>query len=203
MDEIATAAGVVRSTLYVYFASRDRLLRACLGEMYERMQARLAPRRHPEADPAGRLRDLVGALLEQVDGDPAFFRLAVAAGSLRTEPGAAALGAELLFVGAGVAKMLQEIVVEGQGAGAFAERPPERAVALVGQQLYGALAVRATDHAPPRREDTADEICAFLLGALAGSPEPLKVVSPVAADPRSALLGSQGRKDVEAAVDAR
>ena len=56
MDEIAGEAGVARSTVYVYFANRDDLLRACVQSMYDRMTDTIALVVADDASPAERLR---------------------------------------------------------------------------------------------------------------------------------------------------
>ena len=56
MDEIAAEAGVARSTVYVYFANRDELLRACVQSMYDRMPDTIALVVADDASPTERLR---------------------------------------------------------------------------------------------------------------------------------------------------
>jgi AcrR family transcriptional regulator len=167
MDEIAAEAGVARSTVYVYFANRDELLRACVQSMYDRLQDTIALVIDDGATPVARLRGLILGVLERVDESPAFFRLAMATQSTTTAAGSEAVGGALMMIGLDVIRVLEDLVVAGVATGDFrADLDAERAVVLVGQQIYGALSVRAGEPEPIPTPQAADEICAFVCRGL-------------------------------------
>ena len=162
MDEIAGEAGVARSTVYVYFANRDDLLRACVQSMYDRMTDTIALVVTDDASPVERLRGLILGLLERIDENPAFFRLAMATQATAGE-GSAAVGGALMMIGLDMIRVLEELVLAGVAAGDFrVDLAPERAVVLVGQQIYGSLSVRAGEPEPIPAAQAADEICDFV-----------------------------------------
>ena len=168
MDEIAAEAGVARSTVYVYFANRDDLLRACVQSMYDRMTETIALIVSDDALPSERLRGLILGLLERIDESPAFFRLAMATQATPGE-GSAAVGGALMMIGLDMIRVLEELVVAGVAAGDFrADLDADRAVVLVGQQIYGALSVRAGEPDPIPAPQAADEICDFVRRGLGG-----------------------------------
>jgi AcrR family transcriptional regulator len=174
MDEIATRAGVARSTVYVYFTNRDELLRACLQRMYEQLQADLDGVRARGGGPIERLQAVVHGILERIDEDPAFMRLAVGLQVTGDRPGAEAVDAELTLIGLDMAGLLEELVGEGVAEGVFEVVDPRRAAVLIGQQIFGAMAVRAGDPTPPPLQDAAGEICAFVRHGL-GAPLPAEL----------------------------
>jgi TetR/AcrR family transcriptional regulator len=166
MDEIAAEAGVARSTVYVYFANRDELLRACVQSMYDRLQDTIALVVDDGAAPVARLQRLILGALERVDESPAFFRLAMATQST-TAAGSEAVGGALMMIGLDMIRVLEDLVVAGIAAGDFrADLDPERAVVLVGQQIYGALSVRAGEPDPIPAARAADEMCSFVCRGL-------------------------------------
>jgi AcrR family transcriptional regulator len=169
MDEIATQSGVARSTVYVYFANRDELLRACVQSMYDQLQDAIVVDFEETASPSERLHRLIRAVLERVDESPAFFRLAMATQSTAGAAGSEAVGGALMMIGLDMIRLLEDIVSGGIASGDFAGRiEPTRAVVLIGQQIYGALSVRAGEPDPVPVDQATEEICAFVLHGLGG-----------------------------------
>jgi AcrR family transcriptional regulator len=163
MDDIAAAAGVARSTVYVYFANRDVLLGACVQSMYDQLKDAIAPVADDGATPDERLRALMLGLLERIDENPAFFRLAMATQATATAAGSAAVGSTLMMIGLDMIRLLENIVTAGMAAGEFrADLDRDRAVVLIGQQVFGVLSVRAGEPEPLPAAQVADEICDFI-----------------------------------------
>ncbi len=163
MEEIAAEAGVARSTVYVYFSSRDDLLQACVASMYEQLKDAVAVTVSGDAPPTARLRELVVGVLERVDESPAFFRLAMATQATAGAAGSEAVGGALMVIGLDMIGVLEELVRAGVEAGDFrADLDYDRAVVLIGQQIYGALSVRAGEPSPVPAAQAADEICDFV-----------------------------------------
>ena len=166
MDEIAGEAGVARSTVYTYFANRDDLLRACVQSMYDSMQDTVELVLAGRASPQDRLWGLIMGLLERIDESPAFFRLAMATQATSSE-GSAAVGGALMMIGLDMIRVLDELVGAGVSSGDFrSDLDLERAVVLLGQQIYGALSVRAGEPDPIAAAQAADEICDFVYRGL-------------------------------------
>jgi AcrR family transcriptional regulator len=166
MDEIASEAGVARSTIYVYFANRDELLRACVTRMHDQLVTTITETWDLGNSPIDRLRILILGIFEQLDDNPAFLRLALATYEAISASDAA-IGSELSMIGLDVAGRIRELFEEGVAGGAFRPLEPDRAVTLIGQQIYGAMSVRAADPLPRPRDEAAAEISDFVVRGLA------------------------------------
>jgi TetR/AcrR family fatty acid metabolism transcriptional regulator len=166
MDDIAAEAGVARSTVYVYFANRDELLRACLKGMHDHLLEDIAGSWAQDAGPEHRLEKLIEGLIDRIDADPGFFRLALMTQGTPIQ-GGEAVGNELALISLNIARLIHDLYVDGVAAGIFRDIDPDEAVTLIGQQIYGVIAVRAGSPIPLPAPEVAASVCTFILQGLA------------------------------------
>ncbi len=164
VDKIAEAAGVARSTVYVYFDGKDDLVNQCLAqnrvELSERVRSAVEAATGFEAGLHAFLRailDYVGdyksffSAIMQVRGLDPFFqqedRAAPEADSIRVE----------------VQAILADLLEEGQREGVLDAPSVLEAARVLGSLIYGALMWRANDANPLAAEEEARSLAQTLL----------------------------------------
>jgi len=80
--------------------------------------------------------------------------------------GGEAVGSELALISLNIARLMRDLVVDGVAAGVFRDVDPDEGIELIGQQIYGAVAVRAGEPFPRPAAEAAARTCAFILHGL-------------------------------------
>lgn len=164
MDRIAEEAGVARSTVYVYFQSKEEILHRCFAlgrrQLAERTDQALAGA-HASED---RIGAVVASVLAHVDESRPFFW---AVNSL-AETGAAA---ELAGLAQDVRDRLAALLREGIETGELPVHDVRRSNAVLGTLIQGAVALRLREERPePARASAAELVAFFLRGVAAAAP---------------------------------
>lgn len=132
MEDIASASGIPRATLYYYFAGKDDVLAFLLRSMLDDLRVSVATALEEQGDARTRLEAVVRAQLAHLAANPAASQLLLMnlgrAGRLRE----IAAG-----IDAGFHAPVRCILVDGIAAGELAETDPD----VTATAIYGAVTV--------------------------------------------------------------
>jgi len=165
MDRIAEEAGVARSTVYVYFQSKEEILHRCFALGRRQLAARTDEALAGAAGVEARLVAVISSVLAHVDGSRPFFW---AVNSL-AEAGAAE---DLAGLAQDVRDRLAAILREGVEAGELPVHDVRRSNAMLGVMIQGAVALRMREERPEAPAATAAEGVRFFLRGVAAAEPP-------------------------------
>ena len=139
LRQVAAAAGLVKSSLFHHFRSKDQLYAEVLGRVLARIRERLDPVLESGADPARKLDRWVDALIDALAEHPTTARLLLRGlfeeDDFRADPVPEAEEVDETI--AAILDGIQRLLKEGVDAGAFrAVSVPHTVQTLIGATVY-------------------------------------------------------------------
>ena len=167
IDRIAEAAGVARSTLYVYFEGKEDLLNQCIAQLRVGLGERVRRAVEAATGTEERLAAFLAAHFDYVGSVREFFRAVMAVRGIDpffSEPGSGS-PPELETLRAESQAVVEGILKEAAAAGEIPAANLGTAQELLAVLIYGALMRRAQQPEPASAEDEALRLArAFLWG---------------------------------------
>jgi AcrR family transcriptional regulator len=167
IDRIAEAAGVARSTLYVYFDGKEDLLNQCIAQLRVGLGERVQRAVEEATGTEERLAAFLAAHFDYVGSVREFFRAVMAVRGVDPFFSAPGSGSppELETLRAESQAVVEGIFKDAVAAGEIAAEDLVGAQDLLAVLIYGALMRRANLPAPAPAEEEAQRLArAFLRG---------------------------------------
>jgi AcrR family transcriptional regulator len=170
IDRIAEAAGVARSTLYVYFDGKEDLLNQCIAQLRLGLSERVRQAVEEASGSEERLAAFLAAHFEYVGNVREFFRAVMAVRGV--DPFFSAPGSgtppELESLRAESSAVVEGILKDAVAAGDIPADNLPAALELLAVLIYGALMRRAQQPEPGPAGPEAQRLAAAFLWGVAG-----------------------------------
>jgi len=171
IDRIAEAAGVARSTLYVYFDGKEDLLNQCIAQLRLGLGERVRQAVEEASGTEERLAAFLASHFEYVGKVRDFFRAVMAVRGVDpffSPPGGGGTPPELETIRAESGAVVETILKDAVASGEIPARNLPAALELLAVLIYGALMRRAQQAEPGPAADEAQRLAAAFLWGVAG-----------------------------------
>jgi AcrR family transcriptional regulator len=171
IDRIAEAAGVARSTLYVYFDGKEDLLNQCIAQLRLGLGERVRRAVEEAHGTEERLAAFLAAHFEYVGKVREFFRAVMAVRGVDpffSPPGGGGTPPELETIRAESGAVVESILKDAAASGEIPAENLPVALELLAVLIYGALMRRAQQPDPGPAGPEAQQLAAAFLWGVAG-----------------------------------